>query len=200
MCRCVSIMPGMTMPPEASISSAPSGASSPGPTASMRSPTTSTSASRCISWASFIVRTVPRRNTIGRPGCSSLLMGLLSRDEDLLRAAGCLLLALPRVRDLVERAGLDVDDDAAVRGVGGQPPIGVALDLDRRIGDVEAAEVEAFGADERRGEGDLGTGHVAHLDVAGIARRGAHRGQRRLAPEHVERDVHLAAGGGLDGV
>jgi hypothetical protein len=36
-------------------------------------------------------------------------MGLLSRDEDLLRAAGRLLLALPRVRHLVERAGVDVD-------------------------------------------------------------------------------------------
>ena len=46
MCRCVSIMPGITMPPEASISTVPSGTSRPGPTAAMRSPTTRTSASR----------------------------------------------------------------------------------------------------------------------------------------------------------
>src|SRR4051794_20731875 len=155
MWRCVSIMPGMTMPPEASISSAPSGTSSPGPTASMRSPTTSTSPSSTTSWASFIVSTVPPRNTIGRPGCSSLLMGLLSRDEDLLRAAGRAPLALPRLTDLLERPRLDVDADAAVRGVPGQPPVGVALELQRRVRDREAADVDRLRADQRRGERHL---------------------------------------------
>src|SRR5690348_1797607 len=145
-------MPGMTMPPDASISSASSGASRFGPTASIFSPTTSTSPPSTISWPSFIVRTVPPRNTMGRPGLSSLLMGLLSRDEYLLRAAGRLLLALPRLLHLVERPGLDVDDDVALRGVRGQPPVGLALDLDRRVADVEAAQVERLGADERRGE------------------------------------------------
>src|SRR5829696_650353 len=68
MCRCVSIIPGITMPPEASISCAPSGASRPGPTPAILSSTTSTSLSCRTSWASFIVSTVPRRRTTGRPG------------------------------------------------------------------------------------------------------------------------------------
>src|SRR4051794_11389369 len=192
MWRCVSIMPGMTMPREASISSAPSGASSPGPTASIFSPTTSTSPSLITSWASFIVRTVPWRNTIGRPALSSLLMWLLSRDEDLLRAAGCAPLALPRLADLVQRPGLDVHDDAAVRRVPGQPPVRLALELERRVGYREAADVDRLQPDERRGQRDLPAGHVAHLDVAGEAVHGAHGRERRRTPEHVERHVDLA--------
>jgi hypothetical protein len=43
MCRCVSTIPGMTMPFAASISTVPSGTSSRGPIAAIRSPTTSTS-------------------------------------------------------------------------------------------------------------------------------------------------------------
>jgi hypothetical protein len=61
------VMPGMTMPSVASISAVPSGTSSDGPTAAISSPPTSTSASRRMSCASFMVSTVPRRNTTGLP-------------------------------------------------------------------------------------------------------------------------------------
>src|SRR5581483_559656 len=71
MCRCVSIMPGMTMPPEASISRVPSGTASAGPTAAIRSPVTSTSAPVSTWCASSIVSTVAFRNTTGRPGARS---------------------------------------------------------------------------------------------------------------------------------
>src|SRR6185312_11483055 len=71
MCRCVSIIPGITMPPLASISSAPSGASSRGPTAAILSPVTSTFASARMVWASSMVSTVPPRNTTGRPAATS---------------------------------------------------------------------------------------------------------------------------------
>ena len=65
MCRWVSIMPGMTMPPVASISAVPSGTSRFGPTAAIRSPATSTSASLRTVCASSIVSTVAFRNTTG---------------------------------------------------------------------------------------------------------------------------------------
>src|SRR5215467_4896657 len=68
MCRCVSIMPGMTMPPDASISAVPSGTSSPGPTAAIVSPVTSTSAPVSTVCAASMVSTVALRNTTGRPG------------------------------------------------------------------------------------------------------------------------------------
>src|SRR5713226_810968 len=71
MCRCVSIIPGITMPPLASISSAPSGASSRGPTAAILSPVTSTSVSVRTVWASSMVSTVPPRSTTGRPAATS---------------------------------------------------------------------------------------------------------------------------------
>ena len=74
MCRWVSIIPGITMPFEASISYAVSGASNPAPTAAILSPTTSTSASCRTSWSSFMVSTVPPRSTTGRPGSISTLM------------------------------------------------------------------------------------------------------------------------------
>src|SRR5215213_1858522 len=160
MCRWVSIMPGMTMPPAASISNVSSGTSSPGPTASMRSPTTRTSASSSSSCASFMVSTLPCRKTIGRPvsGMGAfVLTGLLpggSRDEDRLGAAGGPALALPGVGDVVERARIEVDDEVAVGGVLGQAQVGVALAVDRRMGDIEAAEVERRRADQRGGERD----------------------------------------------
>src|SRR5215210_1050786 len=119
MCRCVSTMPGMTMPPAASISKVPSGTSS----------------------------TAPRRKTIGRPASGMgafVLTGLLpggSRDEDRLGAAGGLALALPGVGDVVERARVDVDGEVAGGGVLGEAQVGVALELHRRMGDVEAAQV-----------------------------------------------------------
>src|SRR5260370_18931263 len=59
------------MPPVASISSAPSGASSRGPTAAILSPVTSTSASVRTVWASSMVSTVPPRSTTGRPAATS---------------------------------------------------------------------------------------------------------------------------------
>src|ERR671921_640457 len=65
MCRWVSIIPGITMPPRASISYVPGGTSSAGPTAAIRSPVTRTSASVRTVWASSIVRTVPPRRTTG---------------------------------------------------------------------------------------------------------------------------------------
>ena len=89
MCRCVSIMPGMTMPPAASISNVPSGTSRPGPDRldrarrrrarrrRRRSGARRPSSARCRA-----------RKTIGRPGSgveAFVLTGLLrvgSRDED----------------------------------------------------------------------------------------------------------------------
>src|SRR3954463_762924 len=182
MCRCVSIMPGITMPCAASISNDPSGTSRPGPTASMRSPTTRTSASSRSSCASFMVSTVPPRKTIGRPGSgveAFVLTGLLgvgSRDEARLRPAGGLALALPGVADVLERPRVDVDRDVAVGGVLRQSQVRVALELRRRMGDGEAADVERPGADEGRGQRDLAARHVADLDVAGEARGGVHGG------------------------
>src|SRR4051812_1498613 len=67
MCRWVSIIPGITIPPLASISCVPGGTSSRGPTASIRSPTTRTSASVSTVDEASMVRTVPPRNTSGRP-------------------------------------------------------------------------------------------------------------------------------------
>ncbi len=63
MCRWVSIIPGITIPPAASTSTAPAGAASPGPTAAIRSPSTSTSASASTVCASSMVSTIPPRKT-----------------------------------------------------------------------------------------------------------------------------------------
>src|SRR4029079_8069499 len=63
MCRWVSIMPGSTMPWEASISRVPSGTCSRCPMSAMRSPVTSTSVSGSTRWVASIVRTVPPRST-----------------------------------------------------------------------------------------------------------------------------------------
>src|SRR5271166_2008199 len=71
MCRWVSIIPGITMPPLASISSAPSGACRRGPTAAILSPVTRTSASVRTVWASSIVSTVPPRSRTGRDAATS---------------------------------------------------------------------------------------------------------------------------------
>jgi hypothetical protein len=68
MCRWVSIMPGITMPPDASISTVPAGTSSAGPTAEIRSSTTSTSAPCSTCPASSMASTVPPRRTTGGLG------------------------------------------------------------------------------------------------------------------------------------
>ena len=65
-------MPGITMPPDASISIVPSGTSSDGPTAEIRSPSMSTSASRSTDRESM-VSTVPSRKTTGAPGLTCTL-------------------------------------------------------------------------------------------------------------------------------
>src|SRR6266496_404362 len=65
MCRCVSIMPGMTMPPRASISMAPSGAVTFCPTSAILSSITSTSVSVSTDRASSIGSTVPPRKSTG---------------------------------------------------------------------------------------------------------------------------------------
>ena len=64
MWRCVSTIPGITMPRRASISTVPSGTSSARPTASIFSPTTSTSASCSTDRLASIVSTIPLRNTV----------------------------------------------------------------------------------------------------------------------------------------
>src|SRR5690349_18117017 len=71
MCRCVSIIPGITMPPLASISSVPSGTSRWGPTAAIVSPVTRTSAAARTVCASSMVSTVPPRRTTGWPFANS---------------------------------------------------------------------------------------------------------------------------------
>ena len=61
-------MPGITMPPDASISVVPFGTSSDGPTAEIRSPSMRTSASRSTDRDGAMVSTVPFRKTTGAPG------------------------------------------------------------------------------------------------------------------------------------
>src|SRR4051794_14654178 len=100
-----------------------------------------------------MVNTVPRRKTIGRPGSRmeafvlTGLLGVRSRDEDRLGPAGGLALAVPDGGDVIERTRSDVDGQVAARGVPGQTQVGVALDVERRVGDGEAADVERFRAD-----------------------------------------------------
>src|SRR3954469_2120839 len=67
MCRCVSIIPGITTPPVASTTCVPSGVSRSCPTAAIRSPTTRTSPPSRIVCESSIVSTVPPRSSTGRP-------------------------------------------------------------------------------------------------------------------------------------
>src|SRR5919109_2193477 len=180
MWRCVSTMPGMTMPPDASISNAPSGASRPGPTPAMRSSITRTSVPSRTSWSSFIVSTLPRRRTTGRPGSGAGASGLMgaallpvtlslgwctSRDQHHLRAAGGLPLALPRRLDVVERPAVHVDDDVPPCRVLRQAEVRVPLELGTWMGDREAADVERHGPEEWRGQGDLVAGDVADLHV-----------------------------------
>src|SRR5215208_3345348 len=156
MWRWVSIMPGITMPSEASISTVPSGTSRSGPTAAISSPTTRTSASFRTSWASFMVSTVPRRSTTGRPPSISLTAGsspsgcpapfqvevARSRNKHELGAAAALALALPRGLDLLERELLDVDPDVAGGDVAGQLEEPRATDVGWGMCDREAAQVE----------------------------------------------------------
>src|ERR1035438_7705972 len=72
MCRWVSIMPGMRIPLLASITTASSGAVMWRPTSAIVSPTTRTSPPSMMP-APSIVKTVPPRNTIGRPGSGAAL-------------------------------------------------------------------------------------------------------------------------------
>src|SRR5215217_3708563 len=69
MCRCVSIMPGMTIPPDASISRVPSGTCRFGPISAMRSPVTSTSVSGSTRWVASTVSTVPPLSTTEPDPC-----------------------------------------------------------------------------------------------------------------------------------
>ncbi len=66
-------MPGITIPPEASISAVPSGTLSRGPTAAIVSPLTSTSVSRRTERPASMGSTVPPRRTTGRPASNSVM-------------------------------------------------------------------------------------------------------------------------------
>src|SRR5215212_6653765 len=197
MWRCVSIMPGRTIPPDASISYASSGASRFGPTPAITPSTTSTSASRNTSWASFMVSTVPRRSTTGRPAsivADSLNVPPLldcrapfqvpvarSRNQHELRCAARFLLARPRFRDALERDLLEFDDDLAATDVADQRRVALAPDLDRRMGDREPSQVERDRAQRGRRDGDLEAGELADLDVACVPGGGPDGRERRGA-------------------
>src|SRR3954451_12559791 len=198
MCRWVSIIPGITIPSAASISNVPSGTSSPGPIVAMLSTTTSTSAPCRTSWASFMVSTVPPRRTTGLPASISVNVSssfcvlapfqanvARSRTKDLLRTARGGALALPRLADAGERERVDVEHDVAARHVSCQRPVALAADLDRRVGDREAAHVERDRADGGGRQRDLNAGELADLDVPGVPGSRAHRRHRRLAPQRV---------------
>ena len=96
-------MPGMTMPPAASISAVPSGTSRPGPTAAIRSPVTSTSALVRTVCASSIVSTVAFRNTTGWPGCGPVAVMRKSSTVILASVMKCVSVRTPgtRVRTVV---------------------------------------------------------------------------------------------------
>src|SRR2546421_632122 len=116
MCRCVSIIPGITMPPLASTSSVPSGTSRRGPTAAIRSPVTSTSAPVRTVCASSMVSTVPPRSTTGRPAASSWgfairTSGYLHADERPLHDRLSGLLPLSAIPFGMSRFGLAFDLD-----------------------------------------------------------------------------------------
>src|SRR3954470_17715406 len=186
MCRCVSIMPGITMPLVASMIFASAGASRLGPTFSIRSPITSTSASRSTSWASFMVSTVPPRSTIG--SLISLPSSLIRNDYQL----GPVLrrpLAFPRAGDVLQLNDLFVDHDLAVGDVPRELGVGVALDVRRRVGDRESAHAQRHAADRGRAQRDLGPGELADLDVAGVARRLLHGRLGGLSPQRVDGHV-----------
>src|SRR5665647_1228552 len=82
MCRWVSTMPGMMIPPAAFISNVPSGTERFWPIASMFSPTMSTSVLASTRRRLSTVTTVPLRNTIGWP----------SRGSSVLLARSCIVL------------------------------------------------------------------------------------------------------------
>src|SRR5688572_623709 len=199
MWRWVSIMPGMTMPSEASISAVPSGTSSPGPTPAISSPTTSTSASRRMSCASFMVSTVPPRSTTGRPASISLNVGsspsparhhsrrpvARSRNEHELRPALGAALALPGLLDLREWERLDVDGDVAGGDVAREVEEALPALLGRREVDAEPAQVERDRPQRRGGQRDRRPGDVADLHVAGVPAGGLDRRDRRVAPQGV---------------
>src|SRR4051812_18622288 len=190
MCRCVSIMPGITMPLRASISLAPSGVSRFGPTFSIRSPITRTSASCNTSWASFMVSTVPPRSTIG--SLISLPSSLIRNDDQLGSVLGRLL-ALPRGGDVVEGNDLFVDHDLAVGHVVREPPVRGALDVRRRVRDREPAHAQRHAADRGGAQRDLGPGELADLNVAGMAGRLFHGRLGGPSPQGVDGHVDGAA-------
>src|SRR5690606_21558765 len=103
MCRWVAIIPGMTMPPVASISAAPSGASRSGPTAVSVPPATRTSARSRTSRPSPPGATIPPRSTKGRPRPEQ--HGLMSALRSILHTA-----TLPSGRQTVNH--LTRPDDA----------------------------------------------------------------------------------------
>src|SRR3954451_1305786 len=182
MCRCVSIMPGITMPLRASISLAPSGLSRLGPTFSIRSPITRTSASCSTSWASFTVSTVPPRSTIG--SLISLPSSRIRNDDQLGSVLGRLL-AFPRGGDVVEGNDLFVDRDLAVGHVPRELGVCVALDVRRRVRDREPAHAQRHAPDRGGAQRDLGAGELADLDVAGVAGRLFHGRLGGLGPHRV---------------
>src|SRR3954469_21423025 len=190
MCRCVSIMPGITMPLRASISLAPSGLSRLGPTFSIRSPITRTSASCNTSWASFMVSTVPPRSTIG--SLISLPSSLIRNDDQLGSVLGRLL-AFPRAGDVIEGNDLFVDHDLAVGHVPRELGVCVALDVRRRVRDREPAYAQRHAPDRGGAQRDLGPGELADLDVAGVAGRLFHCRFGGLAPQSVDGHVDRAA-------
>src|SRR3954454_19697509 len=169
MCRCVSIMPGITMPSSASISRVPSGVCRSAPTASILPSATSTSASCSTSLASFMVSTVPRRSTIGSLMFTALLS--LSRNDYQLGPVFRRFLAFPRGGDVVERDALDIDHDLARGHVMGELGVRLALGVDRRVGDGEAAHIQRDAPDRGSRERDLGAGELADLDVPRVPLR-----------------------------
>src|SRR5689334_21191327 len=164
MCRCVSIMPGITMPLLASMVLTPSGVCRLGPTASILPSMTRTSASCSTSWAAFMVSTVPPRSTIGSLMFAALLS--LFRNDYQLGSAFGRFLAFPRGGDVSQRDALHVDLDLAAGDVLGERLVRVALDLVRRVRDREARHVQRDAADGGSGERDLGAGQLADLHVS----------------------------------
>ena len=133
-----------------------------------------------------------------RPAGLDHLLPSLSVTSTSFAPPGRLPLALPGGADLLEREPLDVDDELAARRVRGQAQVALAPHVDRRVRDREAAEVERDRPHRRRRQRQLEARDLPDLDVARPARGGADRGQRRLAPERVDRDVDRAAGRVLD--
>ena len=74
-------MPGIRIPPAASMTAASGGTASDRPTAWMRSPATSTSPSSMTPAAGSTVSTVAPRNTTGRPGTNWSALAIRARSR-----------------------------------------------------------------------------------------------------------------------